>query len=148
MARRDSYSPIIGEKICQRLAGGENLYEICKEDGFPSTSTVFQWLMHHTDFERLYYRARQYWAEAQFEQAVQVSRTPAVGVVTKTDGKGNTTVIEADNVEHRKLLVQTIQWGLTRVYPARYSERINQSISGADGKALKLVVEHIRGNTD
>ena len=66
MGRPSVYSPELASDICKRLAIGESLVEICREDKMPGYSTVMDWLFNQykpddprADFSELYARARE-----------------------------------------------------------------------------------------
>src|SRR5580765_1766256 len=79
MARQSSFSEEKAALICERLAGGESLLSICKDEEMPSQAAVFQWLMKHEAFQENYARARQYWAQAEFERMMEITDTPMEG---------------------------------------------------------------------
>src|ERR1700747_650797 len=57
--RRHDYSPEIADLICDRIAEGASLRQICQDATMPARSTIFVWLEEHEDFARLYTLARQ-----------------------------------------------------------------------------------------
>lgn len=61
MARPTKYTKALGDKICARLAGGESLRAICRDDGIPSLSTVLLWVVDgkHEQFSVQYRVARE-----------------------------------------------------------------------------------------
>lgn len=56
--RPSTYSFETAEVICERLAYGESLRQICSDETMPGRRTVFQWLAKYPDFARLYAEAR------------------------------------------------------------------------------------------
>lgn len=69
MARPSTYTQQIGDEICERLAGGESLRQICQDSHLPAISTVLLWVVDgkHEAFSDQYVRARQaqglYWGD-------------------------------------------------------------------------------------
>lgn len=61
MARPTKYTKALGDKICARLAGGESLRAICRDDESPALSTVLLWVVDdkHERFSEQYRRARE-----------------------------------------------------------------------------------------
>jgi hypothetical protein len=143
MARPSTFNLETADEICERLAGGESLLSICKDDGLPPQSVVFQWLSKNAEFAENYARARQFWAHSEFERMMQIADTPQSGVITTVkDGKEEVKTL--DMTDHRRLQVDTRKWALARMFPKVYGDRINQAISGADGETLKIEVTGIR----
>ena len=54
----DTISAERAEIICERLAYGESLRQICSDETMPSRRAVFQWLAKYPEFARLYAEAR------------------------------------------------------------------------------------------
>jgi len=52
------FNPIIAEKICERLAGGEFLRTMCREEGMPSWQSVYRWMDADPEFAGAIARAR------------------------------------------------------------------------------------------
>ena len=51
------YSDDLADLICQRIARGESLVEICADD-LPSETAVYRWLAEKPVFREMYARAR------------------------------------------------------------------------------------------
>lgn len=56
--RRVVYSRIAAEAICQRIAEGEPLQQICALPYMPTPGQALGWLRHHEDFRQMYEEAR------------------------------------------------------------------------------------------
>ncbi|MFX8836770.1 hypothetical protein ABTM80_19580, partial [Acinetobacter baumannii] len=56
--RARAFASKLAVRICERIAGGESLRAICRDDGFPARATVFRWLAEHPTFAEHYARAR------------------------------------------------------------------------------------------
>jgi len=81
MARPRIYTPELAANICERIAAGESLREICEPDTMPSRETVRRWILHNdgaiegeTDsgFSGQYARAKMASAEA-FEDRIMAN---------------------------------------------------------------------------
>jgi serine protease inhibitor len=86
MAKPLPYDKAIGDIICDRLANGENLKQICagENDGIPCEATVYRWLRADENFSEQYARARKDWADAQVEEIIEIADTekdPAIARV-------------------------------------------------------------------
>lgn len=136
--RPSTFSDDIAESICERLAGGESLLSICASDPMPPQSVVFQWLSKQPQFAENYARARQFWADAEFERIMSIADTPQVGIKTETDAKGGVKTIEGDMIEHRRLQVDTRKWALARMSPRKYGDRIQAELTGQGGGPITL----------
>ena len=58
--RPSTYSQEIADEVCRRLAGGESLRAICRDEGIPDESTVRLWALDDREgFAAQYARARE-----------------------------------------------------------------------------------------
>lgn len=144
MGRPSEYTPRVAAIICERLADGESLRTICRDESLPDRSTVFRWLARqdeegettYADFRDQYARAREAQADALFEDIVEIADTPQLGVKTKTNEKGETETTEADMIEHRRLRVDARKWVAARLAPKKYGDKVMAEVTGKDGKDL------------
>ena len=68
--RRHEYSPEIADLICDRIAEGASLRQICQDANMPARSTIFVWLDEHEEFARSYTLARQIQIEDLMDEIV------------------------------------------------------------------------------
>ncbi|WP_297391240.1 hypothetical protein [Acidiferrobacter sp.] len=59
--------------ICERLAQGESLRQICRTDGMPHMTTFHAWLHAHPDAHSYYARARELQAEYYADEIVEIA---------------------------------------------------------------------------
>jgi hypothetical protein len=71
--RRHDYSPEIADLICDRIAEGASLRQICQDATMPAKSTIFVWLEEHEDFARLYSLARQLQIEDLVDEILEIA---------------------------------------------------------------------------
>jgi len=135
MGRPSKYSSELAAKICEQLAGGHSLISICEADDMPGIATVLRWLPLHKEFREDYARARETWAEFEFENMMRIADTPLEGTKTKVSEEGVEVTTE-DMLGHRSLQVATRKWVLARMAPKKYGDKILQELTGADGAPL------------
>ena len=70
------YTAGLARRICARVAAGEFLAEVCREDGMPNRTAIYRWLARSPRFTAALERARRDWAmsERARERAPQPSR--------------------------------------------------------------------------
>ena len=110
--RPTAYTPEIGATICERMAEGESLRAICRDDGMPGISSVMRWLFDPLDdsdprvaFREQYARARQAQAEGWAEEIVSIADSTA------------------DDVNRDRLRVDSRKWISSRLLPRVYGDR-------------------------
>lgn len=125
------------DRICERLAAGESLNAICKDDGYPAESTVRSWALQDIDgFAAKYARAREVQAHFLAEQIITISDTPQEGVETTVKADGTSETKHGDMLGHRKLQVDARKWYLSKVLPKVYGEKIETTHKGTVGVTL------------
>lgn len=67
------YSDELAGKICERLADGESLRSICRDENMPSKSSVFKWLGMHKPFADQYARALEARADSHADDIVDIA---------------------------------------------------------------------------
>lgn len=147
--RPSSYNKKIGDKICERIACDEKgLEEILEEirltDGWaPGIMTIWRWRDEFPEFKAQYKEAREMQASLLHDRAQKYAREPLIGrIETTIDGpKGVETQVKVcDNVERSKLLVQTTLKRAGQLDHKRYGDKIQQEISGVDGKPIEAAI--------
>ena len=142
--RRTSYTPQIAATICERLANGESLRSICRDEDMPAPVTVMSWYMSQPDFAEAYTRARERQADTYADEIISLADECRVGEKTEEtiDGKGvsTTKTITADMVERTRLQIESRKWFAARVAPKKYGDRVTQEISGPDGGSIQTRV--------
>lgn len=132
MGRHSEYTKEIGDEICLRLAGGRSLLSIVADDDMPCKASVFVWLGKYKEFADSYARAREAWAEYEFENMMCIADTPQIGERTKENSDGVETTTE-DMLGHRSLQVSTRKWVLERMNARKYGTLIKNEVTNPDG---------------
>jgi len=77
MGRPSDYSDELADAICERLACGESLRQMCLQDeALPCERTVYRWLISHESFCQKYARAREFQAEPHLEDIIEIADDP------------------------------------------------------------------------
>jgi len=128
MGRPSLYSEELVETICDRIAGGEALVNICKDEGMPSRLTVLKWLNKYEEFGNLYAKAREAQADFYLEQIIDIADEEPMIETESTDKKTGEIVVERkyDNagINRNRLRVDTRKWALAKLAPKKYGEKI------------------------
>lgn len=138
MGRKSQLTGELAEAICARLATGESLRSICRDEGMPAEATVRLWVIEDRDgFAAQYTRARDIGLDSLADEIVDISNTPQMGQKTVSKATGME-ITEGDMIEHRRLQVEARKWYLSKLAPKRYGERLAVEHSGEIGIAERL----------
>ncbi len=119
--RPSTYTQEMADTICERLAVGESLRAICREDDMPGLSTVFKWLTKQPEFVEQYTRAREEQAEALADEIVSIA--DEVEVTAKQDGEDVRLALDATAVARNRLRVEARKWVASKLKPKKYGDR-------------------------
>lgn len=131
-------TPEIEDEICKRLAEGEPLRAICRDEHMPHWTSFYDWLEVDSAFALRIARARELGFDAIAEEALAISDTPVVGEETEESDQGRK-VKRGDMLGHRKLQIETRLKLLAKWCPAKYGDKQAVELSG--GLALNTMSE-------
>lgn len=114
------YSDELAAKICARLADGESLRSVCRDEDMPAASTAFLWMRENKEFLEQYTRAKEESADAYSEDLIEIADNP-----------------EGD-VQRDKLRVDTRKWLASKLKPKRYGDKVEHS--GPGGGPLQVSI--------
>lgn len=147
MGRRSTFDQEIANQIAERIAEGEPLRVICREEGMPNWRTVYLWMEANEEFATLIARARIVGREAIFEDTLLIADEPEEGIRREISENGVKEVHE-DMLGHRKLKIETRLKLLAKWDPKKYGERMTTAVEGGlnltnltDEQLDKLIAE-------
>lgn len=131
--RPSDYTEEMADIILERIADGESLRSICREDGMPNKTKVFRWLVANESFRDLYRIARETQADSHFDDIVDISDEECTMVKSSKhgtrddDGEGNTEVVfDATAVARNRLRVDARKWVASKLRPRVYGDKIEE----------------------
>lgn len=137
MGMTTTYTPQKADEICARIAEGEPLRQICRDEHMPGWVTVYRWMEADEGFAKRIAQARKLGFDAIAEEALEIANTPVEGVETEDDGVRQR-VKRGDMLGHRKLQVETRLKLLAKWSPAKYGDRASLELTGAEGGPVQV----------
>lgn len=134
--RPTEFTPELARKICELLAEGKGLRQVCTEEGMPAESTVRSWAIDDVQgFGAQYTRAREIGYLGLGDEILDIADTPMVGSrsVSKPSGLE---ITEGDMIEHRRLQVDARKWVLSKMLPKIYGDKLETTHKGSVGVSL------------
>jgi len=135
--RPSTFSQEVADEICEHMANGESLREVCSRDNMPNRSTVARWLAASEQFRDQYAHACEMRQEELFDQIIQIADTPQVGTKSVSKATG-IEITEADMIEHRRLQVEARKWALGKMAPKKYGDKVQTELTGPNGGAIEF----------
>lgn len=131
MGRPSSFTPELAAKICERLAAGESLLSICKDDDMPNRSTVQKWVVDDVQgFSGSYARAR--------DTGLDVVAEEVIAIADEEPGTLDNGATDSGFVAHKRLRFDARRWYLSKLAPKKYGERSAMELTGADGGPVQI----------
>lgn len=133
MGRPSEFTQEIADAICERLADGESLRSICKDDGMPSRMTVFRWLgdPERVAFRDQYARAREEQAEFYAESIIEISDEKEVEAIYQ--GEDVKLDLSSSAIARNRLRVDARKWYASKLAPKKYGDFKAVELTGANG---------------
>lgn len=133
--RPSDYTQELADMICSRLADGESLRAICRDDDMPNKATVFRWLREKEGFSDQYARAKEESADALFEELLEIADDGTNDWMEKhgQDGELIGYQLNGEHVQRSRLRLDTRKWALSKLKPKKYGDRVETHHTGAIG---------------
>ena len=127
--RPTRYTPEVAADICTRLAEGESLRSICRDNAMPGLRTVMGWLFdgEHEEFSQQYASAREVQAEVWADEIVAIADDESSDFFTDEKGK---VVLDHQNVQRSRLRVDARKWIASKLLPKRYGDKLQHTGEG------------------
>lgn len=137
--RPSKFTKEMASRICERLAAGETLRAICRDDDVPAAQTVLRWTAANTEFSEQYARARETGYSHMADELVEIADDGTNDYVEKERENGTKHVVfDAEHVQRSKLRVDTRKWLLSKALPKVYGDKLEHT--GPDGGPITVQV--------
>ncbi len=135
--RPSLFTEALAAKICRRLAEGETLRAICRDEAMPNKATVLRWLGEaKVDFRDQYAHAREMQADALFDEALEIADDASGDWAVDKDGKKT---LDHEHVQRSRLRVDTRKWAAGKLAPKRYGDKLQHT--GEGGGPIRTEVD-------
>ncbi len=144
IGRPSIFSQEIADKICQRLANGESLRGICRDEEMPGTTTVFNWLagsdQSFSAFRDQYTRAREIQADALVDEILEISDDGSNDWMAREGKDGEPSwALNGEHVQRSRLRVDSRKWFASKVLPKKYGDKVDLNHGGSLGLTVQIV---------
>jgi hypothetical protein len=127
-----SYSDSLAQEICERIAVGELLINICEEEHLPSMRRTNQWLREHTEFAQLYQSAINDRLSVFEDQVIQIADDMRHDFRTVIKNGQEKRVPDPDVVARAKLRIEVRFKHLRALRPLRWGDATTLTVKNAD----------------
>lgn len=142
--RPTTFTAKLGQEICSRLAEGESLRSICRDEKMPAISTVMYWLLDEDKkvFLEQYETARAIQADLMAEELIEIADDGTNDYMEKLLQSGETIeVVNTEHIQRSRLRVDTRKWVASKLKPKKYGEKLDLT---SDNKALPTPIINVQ----
>jgi len=98
-------------EICDEIANGRTLKEICHDKGMPSSATVFRWMHEHPEFRAAYECAVAAYCDEQCNEMTRIADQAERDLINVDKNDGTTVVkVNREIIDRSRLRIETRQW--------------------------------------
>ena len=133
MVKAKPYNEDLAVEVCQRIAAGEHLRDICNDPRIPSTWTVRKWMADEGTFSVAYARAREAQMDVFSQEIIEIADDAAKLKTERTGKNGEVTDVVTDPgaVQAAKLRIDT-RWRLMATLARTiYGDKVDVNLSGS-----------------
>lgn len=127
--RPSTYTPEISVAICARIAEGESLRSVCRDEAMPSMQTVFNWMGKNPDFVEQYTRAKEASADAHADRIADI---------------GEQTLRGKYDPQAARVAIDAMKWTASKLKPRKYGDKLE--LSGDKDAPLTVQVVRLGGD--
>jgi hypothetical protein len=137
--RPSIYTQEIAALICEGLARGMTLREVCKAPDMPGESTVRNWaLTDHCGFFAHYAKAREIGYHCMADETIDIADNAANDWMERNGENDQGWQINGEHIQRSRLRIDTRKWLLSKALPKIYGDKSSVELSGPDGGAIPM----------
>jgi hypothetical protein len=134
MARPSLFTERLFATIIERIANGESLRAVCRDDAMPSPPTVLRWVANDLDLQQRYAFALDARADMIFDEVLEIADDTSKDWVVRDGGP----VLDAEHVRRSALRVDARKWALARMAPKKYGDKVQLGATGNGSGAISI----------
>lgn len=139
--RPSEYTQEIAQRICDELARGMTLREVCRADDMPHESTVRAWaLRDYQGFFTQYSAAREIGYHAMADELLEVADDGRNDWMERNGDDGAGWQANGEHLQRSRLRVDTRKWLLSKALPKVYGDKV---IHGGEGPSGEIIFKTV-----
>ena len=140
VGRPSEYTPEVADKICARLADGESLRGVCRDDSMPCTATVFNWLRRYPQFLEQYTRAKEESADALSDEMLEIADNASNDWMEQHAEDDLGWRANGEHIQRSRLRIETRKWLASKLKPKKYGDKL--AVGGdADAPPIQVITK-------
>lgn len=134
MGRPSKYTPAVVAEICERLSKGEPLAVICRDEGMPDPSTVWDWQQARPEVSQAIARAREAGEEWIAAECMEIADDSRNDWMERKAEEGDEKALQynGEHVQRAKLRIDTRLKLLAKWNPRKWGDRLQHANDPTD----------------
>lgn len=126
--RKSEYDEVTARRLCETIATGRSLADVCREPWAPNRATVNRWEHANPDFAAAIYDARTVACDELADQCISISDEP---------------VKDSAAASRQRMRIEARHWMISKVRPKQYGDqiRVDMNVKGDPREAERRATE-------
>lgn len=139
MGRPSEFTQEVADQICSRLADGESLRSVCRDEAMPCKAVVFKWMRVIPGFVDQYARAKEESADALSDEMLDIADDGRNDWMKRNAEDDAGWQANGENVQRSRVRIDTRKWLASKLKPKKYGDKIDMTHAGPDGGPIQNV---------
>lgn len=140
--RPSIFTQAIADEICLRIADGEPLRQICRDDHMPAWQTVYLWQRTYKDFYERFAHARELGEDAIAQECLRIADDGTNDTYVDEQGRVR---VDHDHIQRSKLRIETRLKLLAKWNPRKWGDRVDVNHGGQANNPVNMLLQQIQG---
>jgi hypothetical protein len=138
------YTAEVATEICRRMAEGESLRSICRDEKMPAISTVTLWVASDREgFSAQYETAMMARAHHWADEIIDIADDSANDYMLRQSKAGEEyETINPEAIARSRLRVDSRKWLLSKMLP-KFADKQSVDLTSSDGSMTPQVIERV-----
>jgi hypothetical protein len=133
------FTQAVAEEVCDRLAKGESLRQICKDSHLPDEKTIRYWAAKADHpFSAQYSVAREVGYLSMADELLEIADDGSNDWMVREGKDGEPSwILNGENIQRSRLRVDTRKWVVSKMLPRIFGDKVINEHSGPDGGPIQ-----------
>lgn len=138
IGRPRAITPEVAAKICEAIAAGGTIRQVCAPEDMPAPSTVYLEIVRNEVFSEQYRIAREAQTARWEDELLEIADDGSNDWMERRREDGSTQLVgDYEHMARSKLRVDTRKWIMSKRLPKKYGERVQAEHSGPGGGPIQ-----------
>lgn len=147
LGRPTKYTKQLDQEICERLASGESLNAICRDEHMPNRCQITRWILAtdnktYDDFRTNYALAREVQYQNMADDIIDIADNGTNDWMKSNDPENDGFKVNGDALGRSRLRVDTRKWFMSKVLP-KFKDKPEEVKSDSLSDAVNKLIDKL-----